>query len=384
MPENLTTTQRNTGIVALNIVSTLSQIGQFGLGTTLIPIALEAKHASPSFIGSTSAAFWLGMLAGLLVAGKLTRNLGYRNTVILGLLLSALSFVLMPLTDWHWWMMPASTIGFGMGLRWIANETWLYRLAPNHARGRVVGIHETLIGIASFTGPMIIVALGVTKPDVFWVSAAIILMAIPALFMATTLPATDNNSAQSSKNLLFWLGFGGLIAGLGGWVEGSLLALLPVYNGDIGLKPSDTAWLFTIFGVGAFVCQFPVGWLSDHKGVLFTTKLCAALGLIAVTCALALGTSLLALASAMFILGGATAGLLTLGMIWATLQGTGAEITNRVRQVSITYTLLSAAGPFVSGFVLSHSSSQSLFWQQLLVLMVLAAVVLKTQHTPSP
>ncbi len=140
-------TQRTASIVALNAVSTLAQIGQFGLATTLLPIALEAKKAMPDFIGTASSAFWVGMLFGLLVAGKLTRQFGYRNTVILGLVVSALSFAFMPILDWHWWALPPAVIGFGMGLRWIANETWLYRLAPEHARGRVVGIHETLIGI---------------------------------------------------------------------------------------------------------------------------------------------------------------------------------------------------------------------------------------------
>jgi MFS family permease len=372
-------------IVALNAVSTLAQIGQFGLGTTLLPIALEAKKATPDFIGFTSAAFWFGMLFGLLVAGKLTRQLGYRSTVVMGLSLSAISFVLLPLIDWHWWALPAMAIGFGMGLRWIANETWLYRLAPEHTRGRVVGIHETLIGLASVIGPLIIVALGVSKPSVFWAGAAILILAILPLFAATTLAAVDKssmlehnlNNSTTRSNLIFWLGFGGLIAGLGGWMEGSLFALLPVYTSDIGLPSTSSAWLFTIFGVGAMACQFFVGWLADNKGVLWTAKLCAFIGAIAV--AVAFAANLTALAIAIFLLGGITAGLLTLGMIWAAQHGTGAALTNKVRQVSIVYTTLSAAGPFVAGFVVSYTSSQSLFWQQLVVIFVLAIVLLK--HT---
>ena len=374
---------RTTSIVALNAVSTLAQIGQFGLGTTLLPIALEAKKATPGFIGLTSAAIWFGMLFGLLLAGKLTRQIGYRNTVIVGLFISAFSFILMPLLDWHWWALPAAIIGFGMGLRWIANETWLYRLAPEHARGRVVGIHETLIGLASVIGPLIIVALGVSKPNVFWAGAAILILAIFPLLAATTLAAVDKstmyehnlNSSATRSNLVFWSGFGGLIAGLGGWVEGSLFALLPVYVSDIGLPSTNAAWLFTIFGIGAMTCQFFVGWLADNKGILWTAKLCVLIGAIAVS--LAFSDNLSALAIAVFLLGGITAGLLTLGMIWAAQHGTGAALTNKVRQVSIVYTTLSAAGPFVAGFVVSHTSSQSLFWQQLVVILVLAIVIFK-------
>ncbi|HSH97364.1 MAG: MFS transporter [Methylophilaceae bacterium] len=388
MPENLSTAQRTTSIIALNAVSTLSQIGQFGLGTTLLPIALEARHATPELIGVTSAAFWFGMLGGLLAAGQLTRSLGYRNTVILGLLVSAISFVLIPMLEIQWWLVPSALVGFGLGLRWIANETWLYRLSPEHSRGRIIGIHETLIAVASVAGPMIIVALGVSKPSAFWLAAAACMTAIPPIFIASTITSVDETTAdtkQSSKrsikenlrlSLMFWLGLGGLIAGLGGWIEGSLLALLPVYVSDIGLSSKDTAWLLTMLGIGAMVCQYPIGWVSDHKGVIYTAKLCATFGMIAMIAVLVGGHNLSALAIMAFLVGGMSGGLLTLGMVWATLHSSGSAITDRVRQVSIIYTTLSALGPMCAGFIVSHTSSASLFWQQLVVILVLITVLL--------
>ena len=43
-------TRRTASIAALSAVSTMAQVGQFGLATTLLPIALKAKKASPNFI----------------------------------------------------------------------------------------------------------------------------------------------------------------------------------------------------------------------------------------------------------------------------------------------------------------------------------------------
>lgn len=382
---------RNLSIVALNAVSTLSQIGQYGLGTTLLPIALVAKGATPEQIGFTSSAFWLGMLLGLLFAGQLTRSLGYRNTVIVGLIISALSFVLLPLIDWQWWLLPAAAIGFGLGLRWIANETWLYRLAPAHARGRIIGIHETLISIAAILAPLIIVGVGAVKPTAFLVAAATIILAILPLFIAATLPATENSNTDKlistlpsfnlGKNLkqaiTFLMGFGALIAGLGGWMEGSILAFLPVYCADIGLASSDVAWLLTILGLGAMTCQFAIGWLADNKGLLWTAMLCTLAAFLALTISIVFGKDFLSLAITMFILGGVGGGLLTLGIFWATLSDTADSLSGRVRQVSIIYTILSAAGPFVAGFMVSHTGSASLFWQQLVLLLVIVIVLYK-------
>lgn len=232
--------RRTASIVALNVVSTLSQIGQFGLGATLLPVALEARHVSPEIIGFTSSVYWLGMLAGLLITRRLTCWLGYRATVIAGLIISAFSFVAIPLINWHWWALPAAGIGFGLGLRWIANETWLYRLSPTAARGRIVGIHETLICLASFIGPLIIVAYGAIQPMAFWIGATFTALAIAPLFVATQLPAINESTTQvqqvsqksigllaSAVGLLLATGLGAIIAGAGGWMEGSLLALLP-------------------------------------------------------------------------------------------------------------------------------------------------------------
>ncbi|MCE9633994.1 MAG: MFS transporter [Methylophilales bacterium] len=393
MEHELSNTQRLTSIVALNAVSTLAQIGQFALGTTLLPIAQEVRHASPQLIGITSSILWLGMLAGLLVTNMLTRQIGYRKTVLLGLVASSISFALMPIIDWYWWPIPAAVIGFGTGLRWMANETWLYRLAPADSRGRVVGIHEALIGIATIIGPLIIVAVGAFKPTAFWLSAGIILMAAPPMFMATLVPAVDKAThdehaltakselplnQSSYQKLLFWVGFGALIAALGGLVDTGLMALLPVYMTDVGFTSTDTAWMFTILGVGAMLCQFPIGWMADHKGVVWTARLCTFFAALAVILALMFGSSLHALAIAMFILGGtAASGLLTLGLVWATQHSNGAQLTSRMRQVSITYTLLSAAGPLLAGYIVHYVGSSSLFWQVLVVVMLLGLVLFK-------
>lgn len=394
---NISNSCRTRSIVGLNIVSTLTHISQYGLGAMLIPIALEVKKATPELIGFTSAALWLGMLAGLLVAAKIIHNLGYRNTVLLSIFMSAISFMLIPFIDWHFWFLPAATLGSGLGLRWIANETWLYRLSPAAAQGRIVGVHEALIGLATIIGPLIIVALGANNARIFWVAATITLTAVVPLFMAQTLSAIDehfeqnklsNNNVSFSSifktKLIFWFslltGFGGIIAGLGGWIDSSLLAFLPVYATDIGLHSDKTAWLFTLMGVGAFACQLPIGWLADVKGVMWTAALCAAITFLSVLFALFFGNSFLNLSIILFVLGATLSGLLTLGIIWVTQHNSGAALTGKMRQLSLSYTLLSAAGPFISGFVVGHLGSSSLFWQQLVVIFVLFTVLYQVKN----
>ncbi len=330
----------------------------------------------------TSAAFWIGMLVGLIIAGQLTRKLGFRMTLICGVGLSSLSFVLMPVIHWQFWALPAAAIGFGTGLRWIALETWLYSLVPDDARGRIVGIHETLLGIAAILGALLIVVIDAAKPDAFGIAAGVMLIGFIPLAFATTIDTHPKQESQIGHNLniKYWLGFGALVAGLGGYVEGSLLALLPVYSADIGLTAKDAAWLLTIFQVGAMTFQFPIGWMTDHYGLINTTKLCAAVALASLLFIISFGQSLNLLLIAIFIFGGVIAGTLSLGIIWAVQNNSGTALTQKVRLVSIVYTLLSATGPFVSGFVVGRVGSNSLFWQQLAVIFVLSIVLLKRKE----
>ena len=102
--------------------------------------------------------------------------------------------------------------------------------------------------------------------------------------------------------------------------------------------------------------------LADHHGLRSAARLCTA-ALAAVTLAVLLVPPTPALlAVTVFVVGGAAAGLLTLGMVEAA-QGEHAEdITTRVQQVSLVYTALSACGPALAGLLIEHSGQPALLW----------------------
>ena len=386
----LSPAQRLRSLVALNAVSTLAQVGQYGLGTSLLPLAQEARGVPAWLIGLSSAAFWFGMLAGLLLAGRATRAWGYRRTVVAGMGLSALAFGITPALPAAAWALPAAAIGMGLGLRWIANETWLYRMAPAHSRGRIVGLHETLIGLAAIAGPMLVAATGVQRALPFWLGSLACGLAVLPLGAATLLSASPETTAAAAvgapaaagapsppraRRSLAWLAglsLGAWLAGLGGWIEGGLLALLPVVATDQGLSSTEAAWLLTLLGVGATACQLPIGWLADVKGGVWTARLGTALAG-AATLLVLLQPGAASLAVMALALGAVTGGLLTLGMVFASSGADGAAITARVRQVSITYTTLSGIGPLVAGAVVSQSGhSGALMVLQLGLVLALA------------
>ncbi|MBZ8139474.1 hypothetical protein CLD22_06100 [Rubrivivax gelatinosus] len=369
-------------LIALNAVSLLAQLGQFGLGATLLPLALQARGAGAGAIGLVGSAFWLGMLAGLLSAGWLLRAFGYRGAVAAGVGISALAFVLTPALPLAAWALPSAAIGLGLGWRWIGNETWLYRLAPSSARGRVVGVHETLIGVASVAGPAAVALLGTLRPDAFHLGAAACLAALLPLMLARTLAVHAEPEAGTG-----WrgLGLGAWIAGLGGWMEGSLLSQLGVALAPQGLDTADTARLLTVLGIGGMLCQVPLGWCADRLGVRRSGWICAGAAALATAATLLAPGSLPVLAVMAFTVGGASAGLLTLGMVHAAQGADAGEIARRVRQVSLVYTGLSACGPALAGLLIESSGRPAwLWWQQALLVALLALLLRRDGTRPAP
>ncbi|EGC98335.1 major facilitator transporter, partial [Burkholderia sp. TJI49] len=128
---------------------------------TVLPVWLAGRGLGASQVGVFSSAQFAGMLAGLAIAPMLLARVGAKRTVMLALAATLAGFAAMPLAGWPLWIAPGALIGLGLGLRWIGNETWLYGLVPPESSGRVVGVHEALIGLGGVVAPVFAAASGV-------------------------------------------------------------------------------------------------------------------------------------------------------------------------------------------------------------------------------
>lgn len=346
-------------IAALNAVSTLAQIGQFGIAFILFPLALEAKHADALFIGSVSSALWIGNLVGLLVAPNFVSAFGYRATVFTGLATSGIALAVVPLSDASGWILLAPLSGLGYGLRWIGNETWLFGITPLRMQGRIVGIHESLLGIAAVVGPALIGLIGVNSRWPFFVAAALSLSAsIPLLLAGRCEMPTAAHAARVDVNpprlhtVRSFVSLGALVAGTGGLIEGGFVSFFPVFASEQSMDSSKIAWLLSIFGLGGMLLQFPLGWLVDKRSFKAAAML-TCVGTAAVALGLLMGSlQPSSTAALVFILGGTITGYLTLGIIAATRSTNPQTLALQVSRVSIAFTALSACGPLAVGVLI--------------------------------
>jgi MFS family permease len=117
-------------IGALNAVSAMAQIGQFGIAFVMLPVWLAAHGLDATQLGMFAVSLWLGQLPGFGVAPRLCQLLGERWVIVAGLLCTVSAFIWIALVGWPFWLLGGFLAGFGLGLRWIGVEPWLYRIAP--------------------------------------------------------------------------------------------------------------------------------------------------------------------------------------------------------------------------------------------------------------
>ena len=352
-------------IAALNAVSTLSQIGQFGIGFVVLPVWLANQGLGAAQLGVVAAALWLGQVPGLAIAPAACKRWGPRWVVVAGLLCSLAAMPWFALMQWPWQPLGGILCGFGMGLRWIGVEPWLYRIAPDTARGRLVGFHETLIAIAPIAAPMLTNMAGLEGNAVLWIGGVFCIASLAPLLLAhggnataTDQPGshTRGQSFAALQETVFRQGL--VIALVGGMMEAAVSGLFAVFAQSRGITPIATTALLAVFGLGGLLLQYPAGWLADHHGVGRAASTSAA-GVALSALALLLPLNYTEMQIAVFFLGGCITAFLTLALIASTLAQAG-NMARNVSTISMVYTASAVAGPLIASAAIQALGSNAL------------------------
>jgi MFS family permease len=376
-------------IGALNMVSTLAQVGQFGIAYVVLPVWLSAQGLDATQLGMFASSLWLGQLPGLGLAPWLCQRIGARWVIVAGLLCTVTALGGIALGGWPFWLLGGTLAGFGLGLRWIGLEPWLYRIAPAQARGRLVGFHETLIALAPIVAPVLAGYFGLQGRAVFWIGSLFTLGAMVPLAFARApaveraSPPTHNtpgNRLPPLRERLYRQGV--VIALVGGMMEAALSGLFAVFAQGRGMSIDMTADLLAVFGLGGLLMQYGVGWLADHRGV-GTAGLCCAAGTALVSVALVLPLSHTLVMLAVFLLGGFITAFLTLALIASTTTPSGTMASN-VSMISMLYTLSAVAGPLIAGATIKATDGDALMWLTAAAAMVMGMALVWLVPPKSP
>ena len=342
----LSAAERRTGIAAA--IGCVSAVGVgLGLGFPLLSLVLESRGVPGHVIGLVTAMGGLATLAVAPLTPRFMRRLGVPPTLMLAVVLAASSFLAFYWAGPLWlWFALRFLNGAGLAVLFVASEFWINALAPPDRRGLVMGLYATVLSLGFAAGPALLAVTGSHGPLPFAVGTALALSAAPlALLGAGAAPRMDAPPRRSLPDYLFSAPTATLAALVFGAVETGSLGLLPVYGLRIGLDEAAAALLVAATLLGNVGLQIPIGLLSDRADRRRVLLSCGGIGFVGATLMpLAAGRGWLLLAL-LFVWGGTTAALYTVGLTLLGARFAGTELAGANAAFIMLYSAGMLVGP---------------------------------------
>lgn len=341
-------------------IATISAVGvAIGLSFPLLSFLLEQRGYSSTLIGANTAMAGIASIVAVPFVNPLARRIGLVNTLCAAALLAAASLMAFYyFNSIAAWFFLRITLHGAITASFVLSEFWINSAAPEKKRGLVLGVYATVLSIGFAAGPALLALLGTRGIMPFVVGTAIILISvIPPLLARRRQPRTDAPPRSSSVARYLWIVPAATAAAfIFGAVEQSGLALFPVYGARTGYTETQISLLLVVLAIGNVVFQIPLGLLSDRMGDRRTLlTICASVGALGAA-VLPLSTELPVLLSiGIFIWGGVTAGMYTVGLTHLGSRLSGADLAQANAAFVLSYAIGMVIGPQLTGLLMDFS-----------------------------
>lgn len=237
-----------------------------GMQGTLLGIRGEIEGFSTYEMSFVMSAYFVGFLGGSRLAPEMIRRVGHvRVFAALASFISAVLILYPTLAEPWAWVLGRVLIGFCFSGVYVTAESWLNNAATNESRGQALSLYMMvqMIGIVSAQG-----LLMVADPSgyvLFVIPSVLVSISFaPILLSISPTPAFETTKPMSLRELyhISPLGMVGMVL-LGG-IFAAQFGMSAVYASKVGLSLRELTIFVASFYVGATICQYPLGWLSDR------------------------------------------------------------------------------------------------------------------------
>jgi MFS family permease len=270
----------------------------FGLNAALAPLWMQDAGWKDTLIGLNTSAYYLGIALAAGAVPWLMRRWGHR-ALLLAMLVSGVTAGAFP---WGGglagWFALRVLNGVAGAVSLIPLETYVNRNSAPERRAQMFGYYAFCVALGMALGTLVGLQLYPALPRVAFLlgGAAALLGGGVVRNWRPAFPA-DAEEGHGRAPLEFgrnFLSFGS--AWSQGFLEGGMVALLPIYLLSTGLSEGAVSWLMSGLMVGVILAQVPVAWLADRLGRLAVLAGCNAVALGGIAClTLPAGTAWLAL-----------------------------------------------------------------------------------------
>ena len=238
-----------------------------GLTYPLISLLLIERGASELVIGLNAAAFMLGLGTSVLVVPALSGRLRAGQTIVAGLVGSAVVLVGFATIDaLPAWFALRFTLGFCVNAIYVFGEAWLNAATADAVRGRVSGLYGAGMSGGFVLGPLAIPVLGTENGLAFAACAVLVSLVAFAIARLSRRARIEPDRPRLADLPRFtraapWLL---LLVVAFGFVDATALSLAPVHFVDGGASAAVAAAFIAVMHVGMVLAQPLLGILLDR------------------------------------------------------------------------------------------------------------------------
>ncbi|MFC6669702.1 MFS transporter [Marinobacterium aestuariivivens] len=337
----------------------------FGLTGLLMPVRMGLEGMNTDTIGMVLSMYAAGMLFGGLYARVMIIRAGHIRMFAAVAALAAISVLACGLSTNPWlWGLMRMLMGFCMACALAAIDSWLSESASQETRGRILAANQIVIMGAFFVGQFLINLSSPSTTTLFIVAGMLLSLAlIPIVMSRKAGPSVAEVRAMSMMAVFRLSPLGVVSCFFCGILYSGMLNMLPIFAGSRGIEGFELSLFMGAAVFGAFILQFPVGYLSDHfdrRTVLF--------GLLIVTIGASVAAPLLAaleyrypIMAAVAVITGIFACLYPMSISETFDKVLQSDMVAAMGGLIATYALGSIIGPYASSLAMKTFGNDALF-----------------------
>lgn len=351
-----------------------------GLINVLMPVRMALETFDTESIGLVQSLYFVGVLIGAIYSKKLIIRAGHIRMFAGCVSIGAVSILLCSLhEDIYLWGGMRMVLGFCNASAFAAMESWLSDRTTSSNRGRVLAVYNATMLAGLFAGQFFMNLADPEESKLFVIGGILLSLAVIPIALSKHKGPRIEETRSVSLLALYRVSPLGVVSCLvSGMIYAAIFNLLPVFANDYNIVDFQLSLYMGVAILGAFLLQFPVGFLSDkydRRTVLF-----ALLTLSATSCIAATRFAAEANLAGLFI---ATA--LSCGIIACTYPLSLSETFDKLEKnqlvaamgcMVLAFALGGVIGPYSASLVMEWVGSAGLFYFLTAVQLLLAAFVI--------
>lgn len=277
-----------------------------GLQGTLLGVRGQIEGFSTFEMSYIMSGYFIGFLGGSRIAPDLIRRVGHvRVFAALASFISAVMILYPAFTNPIAWWVGRILIGFCFSGVYVTAESWLNNAADNNNRGKALSLYMIVQMVGVVSAQALLLVGDPAGYETFVIASVLISISFaPILLSISPTPAFETAKPMSLRQLyrISPLGFVGMFL-LGG-VFSAQFGMTAVYGAEAGLSLPQISAFVALFYLGAMLCQYPLGWLSDRMDRRYLILMVAMGGGIGAVIGMLFGGDYTVLLVAAFFIGG--------------------------------------------------------------------------------